>query len=687
MTSLRLHRLALPILVALGSTAPTAWAQPDPVRHIALDDAIRQIKSLRDAQAWMPALSLLGRTSADHPGNDDLLVLRVHTLTEVGAAEEAWRQYRQRPQLFSAQERMRLEADHYARWVTWSAQYAESDLAPRADAQAAEDVLTTYLRDNGLSIEDLPPRTRLDRLVVLNRLGRYQEVVDEYDRIAAAHPVPGYAMAAVADAAMALQRPGQAARVLDAILPTAPKEDPATSDLRIQRAYAALESEQHAQSRTILRALHDEHPAWRLEPGARSGWENWPHYEAERNLALVHAFGEDHSGAQQRLESLAAVAPANPTLQTSLGMVYMFRGWPGRALERYRIAETLDERDLQARIGQVNTLTTLQRDDLAHPIHDRLLARYPDQLAVRRMDQEWRIHRGWQWQAYGGAGRSEGGNGLSPLGSRDRVYGIEVQSPLIDDRWRLVAGREQRWAEFHQQRIHDDRSSVGVVYAHDRLHLGLRANRASDNLGGAGLAMSAGWRFNDLWSASAELRRNDAEGSMQARMAGITADSLRLSAQYRPSELTDWNASVSRLRYDDGNTRNALSITLDQRLSTHPHFLLNGLASLHAGTGSRDDAPYFNPSRDASLELGVRADHLLWRRYDRHVRHRLSLGAGPAWQDGYGSHIVPAARYEQQWQFALGRRLVYGLSWSRPVYDGQREERIGLDAQFKWGEQ
>lgn len=688
MTSLRLHRLALPVLVALGSTAPAAWALSDPDRHISLPDAIHQIKSLRDAQAWMPALSLIERTSLDYPGNDDLHVLRVHTLTEAGAAEEAWRLYRQRPQLFSESERSRLEADHYARRVTWSSQYAESDLAPRADAQAAEDILSAYLRDSGLSIPELPARTQLDRLVALNRLARYQEVVDEYDRITAAgHAVPAYAMAAVADALMALQHPERAAHVLDSILPTASNEDPATADLRIQRAYAALESEQHAQSRTILRSLRDEHPAWRLEPGAKGGWENWPRYEADRNLALVHAFGEDHNGAQQRLESLVAVGPANPTLQTSLGMVYMFRGWPERALERYRIAETLDDRDLQARIGQVNTLTTLQRDDLAHPIHDRLLARYPDQLAVRRMEREWRIHRGWQWRAYATGGRSEGGDGLSPLGSHDRAYGVELQSPIIGDRWRIVAGREQRWADFEQQRAHNDRNSIGVVYAYDQLNLGLRANRASDNLGGMGLALSAGWRFNDQWNASAELRQNDVDGSMQARIAGITADSLRLGAQYRPSELTDWSASVSRLRYDDGNTRNTLSVTLDQRLSTHPHFLLNGIAGLYASVGSRDDTPYFNPSRDASLELGVRADHLVWRRYDRHFRHRLTLGAGPYWQDGHGSSIVPAARYEHQWQFALGRRLIYGLSWSRPVYDGQREERIGLDAEFKWGEQ
>jgi biofilm PGA synthesis protein PgaA len=308
------------------------------------------------------------------------------------------------------------------------------------------------------------------------------------------------------------------------------------------------------------------------------------------------------------------------------------------------------------------------------------------------MDRTWQVHRGWQWRAYAAGGRSEdGASAVSPLGSRDRRYGVEVQTPVLngrwlDDRWRLTAGHDTRWADFNGARVDDRRTGAGVRYAHDRLDGGLQVNRASDGVGGTGLDADIGWRFNDAWNARATVRRNDADASMQARAAGITADSVGMSVNYRPSERTDWSLGATHWRYDDGNRRDALSLGLDQRLFTRPHFLLNGLAGAYASRGSRDDAPYFNPSRDASFELGLRADHVAWRRYDRHFRHRLTVSAGPYHQEDFGSAWVPAARYEHEWQFALGKVLTYGLNWSRPVYDGQREERIGFDAEFRWGE-
>src|SRR5690606_289974 len=139
-------------------------------------------------------------------------------------------------------------------------------------------------------------------------------------------------------------------------------------------------------------------------------------------------------------------------------------------------------------------------------------------------------------------------------------------------------------------------------------------------------------------------------------------------------------------RYEDGNRRTALNLDTQQRLFTRPHFLLDGLAGLSASRGSRQDTPYFNPSRDGTLELGLRADQLVWREYERHFRHRFTATAGRYWQEGFSTAWVPSLRYEHEWQFGMGRVLTYGINWSRPVYDGVREERFGFDAELRWGE-
>ena len=96
-----------------------------------------------------------------------------------------------------------------------------------------------------------------------------------------------------------------------------------------------------------------------------------------------------------------------------------------------------------------------------------------------------------------------------------------------------------------------------------------------------------------------------------------------------------------------------------------------------------------DPAADAARaarELGVRADHLAWRDYDHHFRHRLSANAGRYWQEGYGSAWIPSLSYRHEWQWAMGRVLSYGISWARPVYDGARETRYGFDAELRWGE-
>lgn len=678
--------MALTALLGLtltGICAPAA-SQSDTSGHIPnRETAIAEIEGLLQARDTLTALARIEQLAPIWPDDARFYRLRVAALSDIGDSDRAWTLYRARPDLFSAEQRERFEADRLARLVVWSRQYAEDESALLADAERAEAAIDEYMLETGTGIEDLPPRIRYDRLLVLNRLNRHADVVADYrDLRAAGRDVPGYALGAVGDSLLALQLPEEAEVALDGAL----QADPENIDVRIERAYAALEQEHHAEARAQLQALRDAEPAWPRRPGATQGWENWRRYEADLNYPLVLAFGEDLPQAQALLEERVAVGPANAGLQSALGTVYLIRGWPERALERFRMASTLDERDVQSRIGQVGALTQLQRDDLAHPIHDELMQRYGELPSVQRMDRTWEVHRGWQWRAYAAGGRSEGGTAVGPLGSRDRRYGVEVQTPVLDDRWRLTAGHDHRWSDFDGDRVYDRRTGAGVRYAHGRLDWGLQANRASDGVGGTGFDADAGWRFSDAWDARATVRRNDADASMQARAAGVTADSIELSANYVPSERTLWSLSAKHWRYDDGNRRESLALGFDQRLFTRPHFLLNGVAGAYASRGSRDDAPYFNPSRDASLELGLRADHLAWRRYDRHFRHRLTVGAGPYYQEGYGSAWVPSARYEHEWQFALGRVLTYGVSWSRPVYDGQREERIGFDAEFRWGE-
>ncbi len=239
---------------------------------------------------------------------------------------------------------------------------------------------------------------------------------------------------------------------------------------------------------------------------------------------------------------------------------------------------------------------------------------------------------------------------------------------------------------FQDQKINPLWIGAGARYRFGRVDAEAAVVRPNDSIGDTGLRGGFGWQFNDQWHAGVTAARNDPEASMQARVSGITADSVAVAVDYTRNELTHWSLGGSQFRYDDGNRRDTLNTAIEQRLLTRPRVTIDGLGSLYTSRGSRDDAPYFNPSRDRSVEIGLRIDQQLWRHYERHFRHRLTVSLGDYWQEGFGSSLIPTVAYRHEWQFGQGRIFEYGVSWSRPVYDGQRERHIGFDAALRWGE-
>lgn len=644
---------------------------------------LEHIARLRDEGRWLEALPLVQQELEQHPDDAGLYRLNTLLLADLGNAWKAWSLYQARPSAFEPAHAQRLESDYLARLVNWSRARAVDEDARLDEAEDAEARLREYLDRSGTAPAEASLRIRLDRLVLLNRLGRHEQLREEVQALQAeGQALPAYVAEPVGASLMAAGHPDEAIPFLE----MATAVEPDNSQVRTELAYAYLESEQAGRALDYLRRWRDQEPAWGYADGARTPYQNWARYDADVALAMISAYSGQLPQAQQALEERVGIGPRNAGLQTSLGTVYHMRGWPTRALERHRIAHTLEPTEVGPRIGMVETLAALQRHDLARPLHDDLLARYPARPDVRRLHGEWVAERGWQLYAHIAGGRSRGSDGTSPLGNEDRSWGLEVASPLLDDRWRGFAFLEQDRVDYDGTRVDPLWRGAGLRYAFDRLDAELWAGTPGDGIGGTALGASLGWRLSDTWHIAAQAARNDRQASSQARAAGIAGDRIELKAAYAPHERAGLELAAGQLRYEDDNRRDFASATAWHRLATHPTWVLDGLGSAYASRGSREDAPYFNPSRDGSVELGLRLDQQLWRRYARHFRHRLTASLGRYWQEGYGSAAVPALEYRHEWQFGPGRVFEYGLSWSRPVYDGRRERHLGFEAGLRWGE-
>lgn len=675
---------------ASSARPPAIPATPDsPAASLTAADA----ESQRAAERPLDALRIAESLLATDPANDDAFRVRVLALADIGASRLAADLQKQRPALFAVHERERIEGDSVARAIGWAGADPVDPRQRLAEAQAALDAFDALERDTPRETNWERTRHRVDRLAALNRLQRHQEVADGYAALVAEGiEIPGYALGTVGDSLLALRRPDDAVPVLDAAIAHAP----ADIDARILLAYAWLEQERFDRAMPILEQLSASQEPWPRRAGARGGYENWDRFSADLNLALAKSHGNDHQAAEDMLAGLSSIAPRNASLHSAAAAVEQRRGRPEAALQRYDIALTLEPWQRDAMAGRVGALTALDRIDDARTALDAMHDTHPEDLRLERIDRDLARHRGVQATVTAYRGRSDAREGTataSPLGSRDGGWALDLRSPLIDDRWRLGVIAQDDWADFEsagsgtRERTRFRSAGVGAYYRHDRLGASVTAARITDDAddGATALTASADWRLDDAWTGTVRVARNDPEASLQARRIGIFGDSLTLGAQWAPSESLAVDARLSRLRYDDGNTRDQLGVDGRMRLAARPHWMLDGLASVYTSRGSDGDSVgYFNPERDASATVGLRLDHITWRRYETAFQQRVEVTAGPYWQDGYGSHWVPSLGYRHLWR-RDGHEFEYGVALSRPVYDGRREDRVMFDAAFRWG--
>lgn len=671
--------ISIAVLAAL--LAPTAYAQVEP-RIPTLD----VIAEKREAKAWLDALQLINQALAASPNNPTLYRLQALTLADNGNLFRAWQLYQAHPDWFKPEERERLEGGKLARQVVWSRVPGKDEASDLDEAKQTRSEMEAYLARTDLT-DQARRRTRIDRLVLLDRQRQYPMLIEEYESLVeAGHAVPGYALPAVGNAYLAMKQPERA----ESLYRQALDQDPKNHDLAIQHAYAYVEGERFKEATNTLWQLREQEPAWLNQPGSRTYTENWNRYETEDAYYMVRSYGEELALSDSAYADMAGIGPANSGLQESLGSVYLRRGWDARALQRFQMAETLDERDFQSRIGQVDALMNLQRYDLAAPIHETLRAQRAGNPHVEMLTQRYDAHRGWQAEMFYGGGRNSPQNSgdASPFGSREGEAGIQFASPLLADRWRIVGGHVRRWADYPEGRSTYRQSFAGARYAYDRLWSQLTLTRAHSDYDadGTGLDWDNRWRFSDTWEGQLRWARHDADVPLQAARAGISLDTATVGLSWSPSDLGYLSAALTHGRFSDGNRRDSLQLSAWHRLFTRPHLLIDGKAAVYTSRNTRQDAPYFNPESDRSATLGLRINHLAWRRYERSFRQLLEIDAGPYWQKGYGSNWVPAVSYRHEWSPDHRWTIGYGINWSRPVYDGLRETHRGFDLYIRWGQ-
>ena len=526
----------------------------------------------------------------------------------------------------------------------------------------ALDTLQVLINDPD-SPETVIRRSRFDRVAALRVSEQMDAVIDTFQALERdGIEMPPYVLEAAADARLHRKEPGKAEHLYRRILDT----EPDAPNPRMGLFYALMEQEDFS---AAIEVIDESVHLTADEPGS------WHWFETRTTAAMARAYANRHDLALERLEALRDEYPENARILRELATVYRWRGWPERALETVDQAKALEPGQIGIRLLKANILNDL--GDFAE-VDERLGELYaanPENLHVARDHEAWLERRRWSMHAHGEYGDSSGSS-ASPLGSRDRSWGVRLNAPWLGHHLQPYFLYDYSDARLPEGEADYDRIGAGISWRGHGQHTYAQLNRNRTGQAETGLTLGYDGRFNDHWHASARYESFSTDVPLRARFHDIDGWKAEVGMRWQAHESLGVRANLTRLDLSDGNVRWSGLVSHQHRLRASAHHITSGNLDLYASRASQEGGPYFNPSRDGSLTYVIDHDWLTWRKYDQSFTQRFVVGGGGYWQEGFGTHLIGLGRYEHQWRFNPRWQIHYGIGVASRVYDGERERRI-----------
>lgn len=639
-------------------------------RHPDNPEAMASLASAyQNSNQLYQALSAYDRLLAVKPGDREALRQRIFLTARLGAAPLALDMAQSQPGLLSDDELDSLTLDAASKYIRWNGLYHPLPAQGFDDTDHAitllQDVLTR-LEKRGEGSAPLANRARFDLIVALGGRNRPQHAVDLYESLRAqGTEIPDYVTQAAADAYAALHNPERARAMYTELLQAHPDD----FQLRMALFYSAFDLNEAEQGLELIDALAAE----QTDPDLR--------LRTERSAAMARAWSDNLAAAQARYEALTHAAPNNPQLHAELAYVYLWRGWPRRALDEFRISQAIEPETLSARLGEIEAYRDRNDFSAAGREIDGLLERYADDVEAGKLRGSWDIHNMRELWVQASGTYSNG----PQIGSRDLDVDTYLYSQPLRIRYRVFGHGYYSQSTFPEGKGIYRRLGAGLEYRARDLELSGELSDGAARDKGLGVALRGLWMFDDHWRFSGRYDSYSNEVPLRGRLdEDIDGWSLGGDVEYRVNESRGFGAGLQRLGFSDGNRRTLANASAYQRLINRPRYKLNGRLGLYSSHNTRDAAPYYNPRSDLTLEASAVNEWLLFRRYSRAFLQRLGLSLGLYQERGYADKPVGGVFYEHEWRWYERLNLIYGLALNRPAYDGAYETHTRLYLNLRW---
>ena len=625
----------------------------------------------RSASNWLQAAEAYRRAAELAGQGSEYRRLQIVSLLDLGAPIQAQTLAERYPQAMDPALAARLAGDVAARHINWVDLPARDPNLREQRIERADRMLS-----QAEQISDAALRQRFDRLLLADRQRQPQVVLAMADAIETdGHSLPDYVLAVVASAHLDERQPEMTLARIGQMSPRAA----AAFDVQVIRIYALEESGQYPQAIEAVDALVEREPRWRRYPGLQQPQRNNARFRAERLAAMMRAYGNRLAEAEHRLDPLVDGAPLSAEARADQAAVYNWRGWPRQAIRHYQIVLSHAPEHSDAHLGLANLHAERGQFQQADK-HWQALQPIADTQRIQRARQRFDRQHGWALDQRFAAVESTG----DVRGEREWRAGMELRTPVFGEGWRGYLGSDYQRADFPEGRGRERVDRVGVSRRQADFDWAGGLHRAHFNDNGQGVHGRVRWQPSDFWHLAASVAKASAETPLRGRNQDVGADQIQLAAGWRWSESQRIDASTAYWDFTDGNRRQSLQAAFEQRLFADHQWQLDGRLDAWASRNREGDFAYFNPRRDASLSAGLEIHQRLFRDYDHLLRHRLQLNAGLYHQADFGHSLIGGIAWRPRWDLSPLLAVEGGISLQSRVYDGQREQHLGLALELDW---
>lgn len=497
-------------------------------------------------------------------------------------------------------------------------------------------------------------RARGDYVVALRSANMMPETLAQYRQLSGR--TPSYVIQSAADASLYLEETEQALKLYEATLEREP-EYPLQALLG--RVYCLQELRRWRQADRAWKQLDDylaAHPR---------GIDVWDRLEAHLAHGWYRAYRDDLQGAQGFFTGFLQDAGMNSTCRSALSYVSLWRGWPRRALQEFRIAQQLDFKafDPGIQTGLAKTLNALNRKSEARALAGTLSRTYPRDRSVLELVEELMVED------------------MNEVFLEGRFVS---ESPGADEYWLRASLTEPLTPEVRifQEILWQEVSESSDRFEWNRVGLGCEWIVAPELLWRQAVSFDYddrdefGYLSELVWQPTDHIRLMTGLNTyrldipLRARAAGLDGESFYVDAMYRQSELRHVGAALDLNWLDDGNRGSGATLYYDQSLWNGADVKLRGGFRFGYWTNSRQDVDYFSPKKGFTFQLTQTLHVLHLSRHDKRFRSSLYAREGFYSQHRYATEAIYGLTYEQTIDFSKKTALVWNTAWDRKIYDG-----------------